>query len=90
MSARVHNAQFPLSVVDGIPSAPARRMADVRKQDKQIKKDPSVGRDVRTEVEEQVRDGSDSQPLIKKPNRDRARGDWDRTGDHHDEGIGRD
>jgi hypothetical protein len=65
-------------------------MADARKEDKQLKRDQSVGRDVRTEVEEQMRDGADSQPIIKNPNRDKARGDWDRTGDHHDENVGRD
>jgi hypothetical protein len=63
-------------------------MADVRKQDKQLKKDRSVSREVRDEVADQVRDGADSQPRIRNPNRDRARGDWDRTGDHHDEEIG--
>lgn len=62
-------------------------MADVRKQDKQLKKDQSVGRDVRSEVEEHTRDGRDSQPIIKNPNRDKARGDWDRTGVHHDEDV---
>jgi len=55
-------------------------MAGVRKEEKQIKKDQ---RDVREEVAEQLRD-RDSQPIVKNPNRDRARGDWDRTGDHHD------
>jgi hypothetical protein len=65
-------------------------MADGRNEDKQIRKDQQGPREIREEVAEQVRDGSDSQPLIKNPNRDRARGDWDRTGDHHDEGIGRD
>ena len=62
-------------------------MADVRKQDKQLKKDQSVGREVRSDVEEHIRDGRDSQPLIKNPNRDKARGDWDRTGVHHDEDV---
>jgi hypothetical protein len=65
-------------------------MADVRKEEKQIRKDQHGVREVRDEVAEQIRDGSDSQPLVKNPNRDRARGDWDRTGDHHDEGTGRD
>jgi hypothetical protein len=68
-------------------------MADVRKQDKQLKakqfkKDQSFAREVRDEVNEQVRDGSDAKPLIKNPNRDQARGDWDRTGLHHDEETG--
>jgi hypothetical protein len=60
-------------------------MPEVRKHDKQLKRDQSVGRDVRSEIEEHTRAGRDSQPLIKNPNRDKARGDWDRTGDHHDE-----
>jgi hypothetical protein len=63
-------------------------MAHDRKQDKQLKKDPKVARDVRAEVVEQMRDGSDAKPLIKNPNRDQARGDWDRTGLHHDEETG--
>jgi hypothetical protein len=65
-------------------------MAQVRKQDKQLKKDPKVARDVRNEVNELMRDGSDAKPLIKNPNRDQARGDWDRTGLHHDEEVERD
>ena len=64
-------------------------MADVRRQDKLLKRDQSVGRDVRSEVEEHIRDGRDSQPLIKKPNRDQARGDSDRSGIHHDEDVAR-
>jgi hypothetical protein len=35
-----------------------------------------------------MRDGSDAKPLIRNPNRDQARGDWDRTGLHHDEETG--
>jgi hypothetical protein len=62
-------------------------MADVRKQDKQLKKDQSAAREVRVDVEDEIRDGSNSQPLIKNPNRDHARGDWDRTGVHHDEVV---
>jgi hypothetical protein len=62
-------------------------MADVRREEKQIKKDQQGPRDVREEVADQVRDGADSQPLIKNPNRDQARGDWDRTGLHRDEGM---
>jgi hypothetical protein len=65
-------------------------MARARKQDKQLRKDPQVARDVRNEVNELIRDGSDAQPLIKNPNRDQARGDWDRTGLHHDEETDRD
>jgi len=32
---------------------------------------------------------SDSKPLIRQPNRDQARGDLDRTGNHHDVGASR-
>jgi len=56
------------------------------KNDKQLKRDQSGSREVRNDVADEIRDGSDAQPIIKHPNRDRARGDWDRTGDHHDEG----
>ena len=59
-------------------------MADVRREDKPIRKDQQGARDVREEVAEQIRDGADSQPRLRKPSRDQARGDWDRTGDHHD------
>jgi hypothetical protein len=40
-------------------------------------------------VAEQIRDGADSQPLIKHPNRDQARGDWDRTGLRRDQDVDR-
>jgi hypothetical protein len=59
-------------------------MADVRKGEKQIRKDQQGTREVREETAEQMRDGANSQPRVKNPNRDQARGDWDRTGDHHD------
>ncbi|HJZ70893.1 MAG TPA: hypothetical protein VKE51_04085 [Vicinamibacterales bacterium] len=62
-------------------------MADVRREDKQLKRYQRASRDVRDEVAEQIRDGADSRPLIKHPNRDQARGDWDRTGLRRDEGI---
>jgi hypothetical protein len=65
-------------------------MAEVRRQDKQLKRDHSVSRDVRNDVADQMRDVSDTKPIIKHPNRDQARGDWDRTGSHHDEGKARD
>jgi len=61
------------------------RMADIRREQKQLRKDQRGVRDIRDEVGDQIRDGSDAQPIIRNPNRDRARGDWDRTGDHHDE-----
>ena len=60
-------------------------MAETRKEQKMLKKDQRGAREIREEVGERIRDGADSQPIIRNPNRDRARGDWDRTGDHHDE-----
>ena len=62
-------------------------MADAPREDKQLRKDQQGPREAREEVADQVRDGADSQPLTKKPNRDQARGDWDRTGLHRDEGM---
>jgi len=59
-----------------------------RAEEKRIKKDQAGPREVRQEVLEEIR-SSDSQPIIRQPNRDRARGDWDRTGDHTDAGASR-
>jgi hypothetical protein len=62
-------------------------MPDVRRNnDKAIKKDQSGPREVRREVEEEIGSGS-TKPTVRNPNRDLARGDWDRTVDHHDEEI---
>jgi hypothetical protein len=63
-------------------------MADTRPLPKDIKKDQRGARDVIEEVAEEIRP-SGTKPRIQDPNRDRARGDWDRTGDHHDEEPGR-
>ena len=52
-------------------------MADA-KTSKTIKKDQHSARDDRREVEEETRSGG-TKPGIKNPNRDRARGDWDRS-----------
>ena len=54
-----------------------------RGDEKQLRKDQQVGRDVRQDVSEEIR-SSGSKPIIRQPNRDQARGDWDRTGDHQD------
>ena len=48
-----------------------------------MKKDQQVRREVRQEVGEEIRSSATS-PLVRQPNRDQARGDWDRTGDHQD------
>jgi hypothetical protein len=63
-------------------------MADKRRSEKLLKKDPSGPREVRQEIGEEITPSA-AQPRQKKPNRDRARGDWDRTGLHHDEGTSR-
>jgi hypothetical protein len=59
-------------------------MAQNPNPEKQIKKDQRTPRDTREELLDEVRPTA-TQPHIENPNRDRARGDWDRTGDHHDE-----
>lgn len=65
-------------------------MAELRKQAKQLKRDQTIRREVRGAVQEETRNGAESQPLIKKPNRDQARGHWDRTGNHNDAQVERD
>ena len=61
---------------------------NTRGDDKQLKRDQQVRREVQKEVGEQIR-SSDAKPIIRQPNRDQARGDWDRTGNHHDVGASR-
>jgi hypothetical protein len=63
-------------------------MANQRGGEKRIKKDQAGPREAREELLEEIR-SSDAQPVIRQPNRDRARGDWDRTGDHQDIGASR-
>jgi hypothetical protein len=58
------------------------------REEKLLKKDQAGPREVQKEVAEEIR-SSAAQPLIRQPNRDRARGDWDRTGDHQDVGSSR-
>jgi hypothetical protein len=60
-------------------------MSNVNKEGKQIKKDQHATRDVREELTEEIRDGS-TQPRVQNPNRDQARGDYDRSGNYQDEG----
>jgi uncharacterized protein (UPF0147 family) len=62
-------------------------VANAKRDEKVIRKDQTGPREVRedaTEELEEINSGT-SQPKIENPNRDRTRGDWDRTGDHHDE-----
>jgi hypothetical protein len=63
-------------------------MAEPRRTDKILKKDQRGVREAREELAEEIQSGG-TKPRQEHPNRDRARGDWDRTGDHHDEGMSR-
>ena len=65
-------------------------MADRRRgESKQIKKDQSVRRETLDEIGSEItQTGSDA--AYRNPNRDQARGDWDRTGRRTDEGVSRD
>jgi hypothetical protein len=58
-------------------------VSHANRDDKPIRRDQRGPRETREEVLEEIRDRS-PQPRVENPNRDRARGDWDRTGDHHD------
>lgn len=59
-----------------------------RGDDKGLKKDQSSVDDTRQEIGEEIHSGG-TQPQRQQPNRDKARGDWDRSGVHHDEGTSR-
>lgn len=61
-------------------------MSGANRDQKSFRKDQAGPRETREEVLEEIRDGS-PQPRVENPNRDRARGDWDRTGDHHDASV---
>jgi hypothetical protein len=63
-------------------------MAEVRREDERLKKDQSGARETRDEVNEEIRP-SPTKPQIEHPNRDQARGDWDRTNLRRDEGSSR-
>jgi hypothetical protein len=53
------------------------------REEKLLKKDQTGPREIHQELAEEIR-SSAVEPLIRRPNRDRVRGDWDRTGDHQD------
>ena len=55
---------------------------------KNQKKDQLSAREIRAELSEEIR-SSASQPRTRQPNRDRTRGDWDRTGLRRDQGMSR-
>ncbi len=63
-------------------------MSDVRRNETSTRKDQRSPRDIRAEISEEIKSGS-IQPRQAHPNRDRARGDWDRTGNHYDQGTSR-
>jgi hypothetical protein len=60
-------------------------MSDAKRDDKVIKRDQRGPRDTREEVDaaNEELDSGTVKPQTKNPNRDAARGDWDRTGDLH-------
>lgn len=58
-------------------------------EDKSIKRDDRVRREILSELDE-VTDRENTgreEPKYRHLNRDQARGDWDRTGRHTDEGT---
>jgi hypothetical protein len=64
-------------------------MPDRRGDTKQLKKDQDVRREVLDEIgSEIVQDHTG--PTYRNPNRDQARGDWDRSRRHTDENRSRD
>ncbi|HVZ21054.1 MAG TPA: hypothetical protein VG871_08330 [Vicinamibacterales bacterium] len=62
-----------------------RRRGDSR----EIRKDQHVRREVLGELGAEI-DQERTPAQYRNPNRDQARGDWDRTGRHTDEGRSRD
>jgi ADP-ribose pyrophosphatase YjhB (NUDIX family) len=65
-------------------------MADRRRgESKELKKDQTIRREVREEIGSEAGQGRTS-TTYRNPNRDQARGDWDRTGRHTDEERSRD
>jgi hypothetical protein len=65
-------------------------MSDRRRgESKELKKDQQVRREVLGEIGSEIaQDRTTAQ--YRNPNRDQARGDWDRSGRHTDEGNSRD
>ena len=65
-------------------------MADRRRGElKQLKKDSNAQRDILDELGSEITQDR-SEPQYRNPNRDQARGDWDRSGRRTDEGRARD
>lgn len=64
-------------------------MADRRRgESKQLKKDQQIRREVLSDIAEETNQER-LEPQYKNPNRDQARGDWDRSRRHNDEGNSR-
>jgi hypothetical protein len=55
-------------------------MTDARRNEKIIKKDQNATREIRQEIEDERGSDSTVKPRQENPNRDHARGDWDRSG----------
>ena len=65
-------------------------MSDRRRDEsKEIKRDQQVRREVLDEIGSEITQDH-IEPQYRNPNRDQARGDWDRSGRHADEGMSRD
>lgn len=65
-------------------------MADRRRgESKQLKKDQMVRRETLEEIGSEIAQ-EHVEPIYRNPNRDQARGDWDRTGRRTDEDRSRD
>jgi hypothetical protein len=65
-------------------------MADrLRGESKQLKKDQQVRREVMSDIGSEIAQDR-TEARYRNPNRDQARGDWDRSGRHTDENRSRD
>jgi hypothetical protein len=60
-----------------------------RGEGKQLKKDQTIRRETLDEIGSEIVQHR-YEPTYRNPNRDQARGDWDRSGRHADEGRSRD
>jgi hypothetical protein len=60
-----------------------------RGETKQLKRDQQVRREVLDEIGSEIVQNH-SEPQYRNANRDQARGDWDRSRRHTDEGLSRD
>lgn len=65
-------------------------MSDARRgEGKEIRKDQQVRREVLADIGAEIAQ-EHTPAAYRNPNRDQARGDWDRSGRHADEGKSRD